>query len=432
MTGLPWFAYRDNELHAEGVPLSRIAAAVGTPAYVYSHQALVDRYGSLRDAFAGIDPLIAYAVKANASLAVLKVFASLGAGADVVSGGELLLALKAGIAAEKIIFAGVGKTREEMALGLKHGIEQFNVESEAELEALSEVATALGRTAPIAVRINPDVDAKTHKKITTGKAENKFGIAYQRAGEVYALAARLPGIRVVGVHVHIGSQLTDLAPYEATFTRVAELVASLRQAGHDIRRVDLGGGIGIRYNGETPPDPRDYAALVRKHILPLGCEIALEPGRYLVGNAGLLLSRVTFVKRTDSKSFLILDAGMNDLIRPAMYDAFHRIVPVKAPHSGGNRPGADLEPVDIVGPVCESADLFAEARPMPPMSHGDLLAILSAGAYSSVMASTYNARPLAPEVMVRGTEFAITRRRPSIEEMTALETMPAWLSEATA
>jgi diaminopimelate decarboxylase len=427
MTGLPWFAYRDNELHAEGVPLSRIAAEVGTPAYVYSHQALEDRYRSLSDAFAGTDHLIAYAVKANASLAVLRVFARLGAGADVVSGGELQLALKAGIPAGKIIFAGVGKTREEMALGLKHGIAQFNVESEAELEALSEVAKAQGKEAPIAIRINPDVDARTHRKITTGKAENKFGIAYQRAGEVYALAARLPGIRVIGVHVHIGSQLIDLEPYESTFERVAELVTSLRRAGHDIRRVDLGGGIGIRYNGETPPDPRDYAALVRKHILPLGCEIALEPGRYLVGNAGLLLSRVTFVKRTATKSFLILDAGMNDLIRPAMYDAYHRIVPVKAPQSG-----TKLEPVDIVGPVCESADLFAEARPMPPMSHGDLLAILSAGAYSSVMASTYNARPLAPEVMVRGSEFAITRRRPSIDEMTALETMPAWLSEATA
>ncbi|HLT77623.1 MAG TPA: diaminopimelate decarboxylase [Ferrovibrio sp.] len=424
---MPWFAYRDNELHAEGVPLSRIAAEVGTPAYVYSHQALEDRYRSLSDAFAGTDHLIAYAVKANASLAVLRVFARLGAGADVVSGGELQLALKAGIPAGKIIFAGVGKTREEMALGLKHGIAQFNVESEAELEALSEVAKAQGKEAPIAIRINPDVDARTHRKITTGKAENKFGIAYQRAGEVYALAARLPGIRVIGVHVHIGSQLIDLEPYESTFERVAELVTSLRRAGHDIRRVDLGGGIGIRYNGETPPDPRDYAALVRKHILPLGCEIALEPGRYLVGNAGLLLSRVTFVKRTATKSFLILDAGMNDLIRPAMYDAYHRIVPVKAPQSG-----TKLEPVDIVGPVCESADLFAEARPMPPMSHGDLLAILSAGAYSSVMASTYNARPLAPEVMVRGSEFAITRRRPSIDEMTALETMPAWLSEATA
>src|SRR5690606_6101450 len=307
MTGLPWFAYRDNELHAEGVPLSRIAAEVGTPAYVYSHQALEDRYRSLSDAFAGTDHLIAYAVKANASLAVLRVFARLGAGADVVSGGELQLALKAGIPAGKIIFAGVGKTREEMALGLKHGIAQFNVESEAELEALSEVAKAQGKEAPIAIRINPDVDARTHRKITTGKAENKFGIAYQRAGEVYALAARLPGIRVIGVHVHIGSQLIDLEPYESTFERVAELVTSLRRAGHDIRRVDLGGGIGIRYNGETPPDPRDYAALVRKHILPLGCEIALEPGRYLVGNAGLLLSRVTFVKRTATKSFLILD-----------------------------------------------------------------------------------------------------------------------------
>lgn len=425
MTGFPWFAYRDGALHAEAVPLQRIAAAVGTPTYVYSSQALSESYASLRDAFAGIDPLIAYAVKANSSLAVLRHLGDQGAGADVVSGGEMQLALKAGIDAKKIIFAGIAKTRAEMAAALAAGIAQFNVESEPELEALSEVATGLGKVAPVAIRINPDVDAKTHRKITTGKAENKFGIAYQRAGEVYGLAARLPGLAVVGVHVHIGSQLTDLAPYEATFARVAELVGSLRAQGHQIRRVDLGGGIGIRYDGETPPDPRDYAALVRKHIQPLGCEIALEPGRYLVGNAGLLLARIIYVKRTETKTFLILDAGMNDLVRPAMYEAYHRILPVKAPNSA-----APLAPADIVGPICESTDIFAAARPMPPVEQGDLLAILSAGAYSSVMASTYNARPLAPEVLVREAQFAITRRRPSIDDMTALESLPAWSQEA--
>lgn len=427
MTGFPWFAYRDGVLCAENVPLSKIAAEVGTPAYVYSSAALTDRYRSLSDAFAGMNHLIAYAMKANASLAVLRHFRDLGAGADVVSGGELQLAMKAGIDPQKIIFAGVGKTRDEMALALKSGILQFNVESEPELHVLSEVASGMGVKAPIAIRINPDVDAKTHKKITTGKATNKFGISYQRALEVYAEAAKLPGIAIVGVHVHIGSQLTDLAPYDATFARLAELIASLRAAGHDIRRFDLGGGLGIRYDAETPPDPRAYADLVRRHIGKLDCELALEPGRYLVGNAGLLLTQVTFVKQAEQKTFLILDSGMNDLIRPAMYEAYHRIVPVKSPN-----PGANQAPVDIVGPVCETGDTFAEDRPMPPADAGDLLAILSAGAYSSAMASTYNARPLAPEVLVSGDRFAITRRRATIDEMTALETLPAWLSEAKA
>lgn len=428
MTGLPWFDYRDGVLHAEGVNLHAIAEAVGTPAYVYSSDALTRQYRSLADAFAGIDCLIAYAMKANSNLSLLRHFGCLGAGADVVSGGELQLAMKAGIPPGKIIFAGVGKTRAEMMLGLKAGntgIAQFNVESEAELQVLSEVASSLGVRAPVAIRINPDVDAKTHKKITTGKAENKFGISYRRAPEVYALAASLPGIEVVGVHVHIGSQLTDLAPYEDTFIRLAELVTTLRAAGHNIRRVDLGGGLGIRYDDETAPDPQLYAAMVCKHILPLGIAVALEPGRFLVGNAGLLLTRVEYVKKADEKTFLILDSGMNDLIRPAMYEAFHRIVPVKAPENG-----AELAPVDIVGPICETGDTFAEGRPMPPVVAGDLLAILSAGAYSSAMASTYNARPLAPEVLVHGDRFAVVRRRPSIDEMTALETMPGWFSEA--
>jgi len=430
MTGMPWFQYRDGALCAEGVQLSAIAAAVGTPAYVYSTQALRQSYRALADAFAGLPALIAYAVKANGNLALLRHLGELGAGADVVSVGEMQLAIKAGIAPSKIIFAGVGKTRAEMAAALKAGntgILQFNVESEPELRALSEVATALGVVAPVAIRINPDVDAKTHKKITTGKAENKFGVPYDRARALYAEAAKLPGIKPVGVHAHIGSQLNDLTPYEATFIRLAELVRALRADGINLTRVDLGGGLGIRYDDETPPDPRAYADLVRKHIAPLGCELALEPGRFLVGNAGLLLTQVTYVKQAEAKRFLILDAGMNDLIRPALYEAYHGIVPVAEPAAG-----AELSPADIVGPVCETGDTFAEDRQMPPVVDGDLLAILSAGAYSSAMASTYNARPLAPEVLVQENQFAVVRRRPSIEEMTALESPALWRDPAKA
>ncbi len=430
MTGMPWFQYRDGELHAEGVKLSAIAAEIGTPCYVYSMAALTDRYNALAEAFAGLPALIAYAVKANGNLAVLRHLGELGAGADVVSAGEMQLALKAGIAPGKIIFAGVGKTRAEMAAALKAGntgILQFNVESEPELRALSEVASGLGVTAPVAIRVNPDVDAKTHKKITTGKAENKFGIPIEQARALYAEAAKLPGIKPVGVHVHIGSQLTDLAPYAATFARLADLVRALRDDGIPLARIDLGGGLGIRYDDETPPDPRAYADLVRRHIAPLGCEIALEPGRFLVGNAGLLLAAVTYVKATEGKRFLILDAGMNDLIRPALYEAYHRIVPVAEP-----APDAVLSPADIVGPVCETGDTFGEERPMPPMQDGDLLAILSAGAYGAVMGSTYNARPLAAEVLVNGNRFALVRRRPTIDEMTALETPAQWRDPATA
>lgn len=421
LSAMPWFHYADGELCAEGVRLSQIAQQVGTPAYVYSSAALSNRYRALADAFAGQNVLIAYAMKANSNLSVLRHFAGLGAGADVVSEGELRLAMKAGIPASRIIFAGVGKTPAEMAAALDAGILQFNVESEPEMRALSRVAAASGRSAPIAIRINPDVDAKTHKKITTGKAENKFGIPWTRAREIYAEAARLPGLRPVGLHVHIGSQLTNLEPYEATFQRIAELVQALRQDGIALQRVDLGGGLGIRYRDEAEPDPAAYAALVRRHIAPLGVELALEPGRFLVGNAGLLLCGVTYVKRTGTKRFLILDAGMNDLIRPAMYEAYHAMVPVKHP---GNAP--QYSAADIVGPVCETGDTFAEGRAMPPLDDGDLLAILSAGAYSAAMGSTYNARPLTAEVLVNGSEFAVVRRRPTIDEMTLLETPPAW------
>ncbi len=428
LSAMPWFSYREGVLHAEGVPLPAIAKAVGTPAYVYSVAALTDRYTALSEAFAGLPALIAYAVKANGNLAVLRHLGSLGAGADVVSAGEMQLALKAGIAPNKIIFAGVGKTADEMRAALRAGntgILQFNVESEPELHLLSQVATELGVVAPIAIRINPDIDAKTHKKITTGKAENKFGIPIARAREIYAEAMKLPGIKPLAVHVHIGSQLTDLAPYDATFARLADLVRELRADGVPLARIDLGGGLGIRYDGETAPDPRAYADLVRKHIAPLGCELALEPGRFIVGNAGLLLCGVTYVKQADAKRFLILDAGMNDLIRPALYEAHHGIVSVAEPAAD-----AVYAPADVVGPVCETGDTFAEERPLPPMQAGDLLAILSAGAYSAAMASTYNARPLAPEVLVHGDRFAIVRRRPTIEDMTVLETQPTWLDKA--
>lgn len=429
MTGLPGFDYVKGMLQAEGVPLARIAENVGTPVYVYSTRALEHNFGGLCDAFKDMNPLIAYAMKANSNMAVIRHLGEMGAGADVVSGGELQIAMKAGIAPSKIIFAGVGKTRAEMTLALRAGntgILQFNVESEPELEALSEVAQSLGLKAPVAVRINPDVDAKTHKKITTGKAENKFGVPYGRAREVYARAKALPGIEIVGIHAHIGSQLTDLAPYEETFRLLADLVRDLRADGHDIRRLDLGGGLGIRYDDETPPDVALYAAMVRRHIAPLGISIALEPGRFIVGNAGLLLCSVTFVKQAEQRRFLILDAGMNDLIRPALYEAFHRILPVAQA-----APDAPVTPADIVGPVCETGDTFAENRPMPPVQAGDLVAILSAGAYSAAMGSTYNARPLAPEVLVRGDSFALVRRRATIEEMTALETPAPWSAQAT-
>ena len=379
-----------------------------------------------QEALAGLDHLICYAMKANANLAVLRLMASLGAGMDVVSEGEYRRARAAGVPGERIVFSGVGKTRAEMELALRHGIRQFNVESEPELAALSEVATALGRTAPIALRVNPDVDARTHAKIATGKSENKFGIPLARARAVYAEAARLPGIEVVGVDVHIGSQLTDLAPYEAAFTKVAELTEALRADGHAIRRLDLGGGLGIPYrrSNEAPPLPFDYGEVIRRTVGHLGCEIEIEPGRLIAGNAGVLLSRVIYRKRGEGRDFLIVDAGMNDLIRPAMYDAWHDIVPVAEPPAG-----ADLAPVDVVGPVCETGDTFAVARPLPPLDAGDLVAFRSAGAYGAAMASEYNSRPLVPEVLVSGDRFAVVRARPSYDEMLARDTIPDWLAD---
>ncbi|WP_029007164.1 diaminopimelate decarboxylase [Azospirillum halopraeferens] len=417
------FTYRNGVLHAEDVALPAIADAVGTPFYCYSHAALTAAYRSYADAFEGQDAAVCYAVKANSNLAVIRTFADLGAGADVVSEGEMRRALAAGVPAERIVFSGVGKTRGEMRAALEAGIHQINVESVPELEALSEVATSMGVEAPIAIRVNPDVDAGTHAKIATGKKENKFGIDWDHAREVYGRAAALPGLAPLGIAVHIGSQLTDLAPFRAAYERVVELLHALRADGIDIRRLDLGGGLGIRYREESPPDLTAYAGMVRSITGNLGCRVTLEPGRSLVGNAGILVARVIFVKQGLHRRFLIVDAAMNDLIRPTLYDAYHAIVPVREPG-----PNPDIAPIDVVGPVCESGDTFALQRPLPAMGADELVAFHSAGAYGAVMSSTYNTRPLAPEVLVRGDAFAVVRPRPSIEAMLAAERMPDWLA----
>ena len=415
------FAYKDGQLCAEAVPLGRIAEAVGTPAYVYSSAAMTTQFQTFAAALAGLDPLICYALKANSSLAVIRTLADLGAGADVVSAGELRRALAAGVPAGRIVFAGVGKTKEEMAAALEAGIYQFNVESEPELRALSEIASAMQRTAPIAVRVNPDVDAETHAKITTGTRGNKFGISWVRAPAIYELAASLPGLSPIGVAVHIGSQLTRLAPFESAFRRVGELAQALMAAGHAIERLDLGGGLGIAYADEEPPSLADYAAIVRRWVAPLGLQLVLEPGRLLVGNAGVLLSRVIYVKQ-EGRRFIILDAAMNDLIRPSLYDAWHDILPVEKPAAG-----AGVSSADVVGPICESGDFLGKDRALPPLAPDDLIAICSAGAYGAVMASAYNTRPVVPEVLVKGDRFAVVRRRQSVEALLEHEALPPWL-----
>lgn len=420
------FLYRGGILHAEDVPLPEIARAVGTPFYVYSTATLERHYKVFADALEGLPHLICYAMKANSNQAVIATMARLGAGMDVVSVGEYRRARAAGVPGERIVFSGVGKTADEMEYALTHGIRQFNVESAEELEVLSAVAARLGRTAPITLRVNPDVDARTHEKIATGKKENKFGIDISRAREVYARAAALPAIEVVGVDVHIGSQLTGLQPFEAAFTKVAELTEQLRADGHDIRRIDLGGGLGIPYRNanEAPPLPFDYGQVIRRTVGHLGCEIEIEPGRLIAGNAGLLVSSVIYDKQGEGRRFLILDAAMNDLIRPAMYDAWHDIVPVEEPE-----PGKERVAYDIVGPVCESGDTFAKQREMVPVAPGALVAFRSAGAYGAVMASEYNSRPLIPEVLVKGDHFAVVRARPTFDEMISRDTIPEWLSE---
>jgi diaminopimelate decarboxylase len=421
-----FFAYRDGELHAEAVPVARVAEAVGTPFYLYSAASLSARYRAFAEAFAPASPLICYAVKANSNLAVLRLFARLGAGADVVSEGELRRALAAGFPPQRIIFSGVGKTRAELDAALAAGIHQINVESIPELHRLSELAVARGATARIAIRVNPDVDALTHAKIATGKKENKFGIDIEDAGEAYALAGELPGIEAVGITVHIGSQTGGgLGPFREAFERLAELVIELRQIGLTVRRVDLGGGLGIRYRNETPPEMAVYAALVRDVFGALDLDIACEPGRVLVGPAGLLIARVIYVKDGASKRFVIVDAAMNDLIRPALYDAWHDIVPVRLP-----APGAVLSPADVVGPVCETGDSFASGRDLPPLAEDDLVALTGAGAYGAVMSSTYNSRLLVPEVLASGGRFAVIRARQSYEAMLGLDAIPDFLADS--
>ncbi|KFI29490.1 diaminopimelate decarboxylase [Haematobacter missouriensis] len=418
------FLYRDGILHAEDVAIPDIAHTVGTPFYVYSAATLARHYRLFTEALAGLPHLICFSVKSNSNLAVLKLLGDLGAGMDVVSGGEYRRARAAGVPGERIVFSGVGKTGEEMGLALEDGIRQFNVESEAELRALSRIAEGLGVQAPVTVRVNPDVDAHTHEKISTGRKEDKFGIPISRASEVYALAASLPGIEVVGIDVHIGSQLTDLAPFEAAFAKVADLTRQLRAEGHHIRRLDLGGGLGIPYtrSNEAPPLPFDYGALVKRTLGDLDCEIEIEPGRLISGNAGLLVSEVIYVKEGEEREFLIVDAAMNDLIRPAMYGAHHDIVPVTEPAAG-----AAASPYDVVGPICETSDTFARQWPLPPLAPGDLVAFRSAGAYGAVMASEYNSRPLVPEVLVQGDHFAVIRKRPDFDEILARDTIPEWL-----
>ena len=418
------FLYRDGALFAEDVPVAEIAAAVGTPFYVYSTATLLRHFRLFDEALEGMDHLVCYAMKANSNQAVLRTLGDAGAGMDVVSGGEYQRAKAAGVPGERIVFSGVGKTAAEIRLALEGGIRQFNVESEPEMIVLDSIARSMGAIAPITIRVNPDVDAKTHAKIATGKSENKFGIPIARAREVYRMAAGMTGLQVIGIDVHIGSQLTDLEPYRQAYLKVAELTEVLRADGHTITRLDLGGGLGIPYErtNTAPPLPTDYGKIVRETLGHLGCEIEIEPGRLIAGNAGLMVSEVIYVKSGEGRDFLILDGAMNDLIRPAMYDAWHDIVPVMEPVAG-----SEVQPIDIVGPVCESGDTFAKQRMMPRISAGDLVAFRSAGAYGAVMSSEYNSRPLIPEVLVHGDQFAVIRARPTVDEMINRDTIPSWL-----
>ena len=420
------FAYRGGALCAENVALPDIARTVGTPFYCYSTATITRHYAAFRAAFAGEDALVCYAVKANSNQAVLTTLARLGAGMDVVSEGELRRARAAGVPAERIIFSGVGKTRAEMSLGLDERILCFNVESEPELEALSEVAASRGLAAPIAIRVNPDVDARSHAKISTGRSENKFGVPISRARDVYARARALPGVSIRGVDMHIGSQIIDLEPFDNAFALMAEFVSVLRADGHAIDHVDLGGGLGIPYRSDAdpPPVPEDYAKIVRRCMRGLNCRLYLEPGRLIVGNAGVLVASVIYVKKGENKNFVIIDAAMNDLVRPTLYDAYHDVLPLKAPdpHS------AKLMRADVVGPVCESGDYLALDREMAEVGPGDLVAVMSAGAYGAVQAGTYNSRLLVPEVMVNGSEYAIIRPRQTFAELIGLDKLPPWLT----
>ena len=416
------FAYHDGVLHAEDVNLKELAEEVGTPFYCYSSATLERHYKVMRDAFAGTDHMICYAMKANSNQAVIRTMAELGAGMDVVSEGELRRALAAGVPARKIVFSGIGKTAREMALALREGIACFNVESEPELELLSEVAKRVGQRAAVSIRVNPDVDAKTHHKISSGKAEDKFGISYKRAREVYARAASLAAIDVAGIDMHIGSQITELEPFAKAFKLMGELTEELRKDGHNIRHLDLGGGLGVPYRGtnDVPPHPDEYAAMVKQTLGHLNLKFVLEPGRMIVGNAGVLVSRVIYVKDGTEKHFVIQDAAMNDLIRPTLYDAYHEIIPVAEPTS------TDTMMADVVGPVCESGDYLAKGRKLPRVEPGDLLATMTAGAYGAVQAGTYNTRPLIAEVLVKDGTWALIRPRQTYEELIGMDRLASW------
>jgi len=416
------FAYKGGRLHAEAVDLTDLAAKVGTPTYVYSAATIAANYRAYAEALDGLNIGIHYALKANGNLAIVALLAGLGAGADIVSGGELKRALAAGIPAERIVFSGVGKTREELSAAVVAGVGQINVESEPELQALAEVAEALGRRQKIAFRINPDVDANTHEKISTGKKGDKFGIAHKRARAVFAAAGQLPSIQATGIAVHIGSQLTDLTPFRRAYARLAELVSTLRAEGIAIETLDLGGGIGITYDNEVPPALADYATAIAETVGNLGCKLAIEPGRSIVGSAGVLLTRVIYRKSGEDRDILILDAGMNDLVRPSMYGAYQPILPVAEPAKS-----APVGPVDVVGPVCETGDTFARGRALPPIQAGDLVAIGAAGAYGFTMASNYNARPMPAEILVRGQDFEVIRPRQTVEALFADERIPEWM-----
>lgn len=422
---MSFFEYRNGEMHAEGVALATLAQQVGTPFYCYSAASLRAGMQEFNDAMKGMRASVCYAMKANSNLAVIRLFAEMGAGADIVSEGEMKRALAAGVPAEKIIYSGVGKKATELMAALQAGVGQINVESSAELDTLNAVAGQLGVHANIAIRVNPDVDAKTHAKITTGRKENKFGIDIDLAREAYAKAGKLPNLNVVGVAMHIGSQLTQLAPYRDAIVKVRELIVQLREDGHKIGHFDIGGGLGIVYDQEKPPSIAEFMQAVSKETAGLDCELNFAPGRRLVGEAGVLVSEVILVKPGVSKTFVIVDAAMNDLIRPTLYEAWHSIVPVRVP-----RPGTATIRCDIVGPVCESGDYLAQNRDLPPLSAGELIMVRSAGAYGAVMGSSYNTRPLAPEVLVDGTRFAVIRPRPTVEEMLSAERLPPWMEKA--
>ena len=419
------FSYVDGVLRAEAANLRGIAAEIATPFYCYSRAAMEAQYRGFTDAFSPLRTMTCFAMKANSNQAVLRLFARLGAGMDVVSEGELRRARAAGVPADRITFSGVGKTRAELSLGLDEGLHCFNVESEQELAALSEIARSKETTARIAIRLNPDIDAKTHAKISTGKAENKFGIPISRARDVYAQAAALPGIVVSGIDMHIGSQITDLEPFDRAFAVLADLLGVLRRDGHAIDHIDLGGGLGIPYRADQDAEdfgPGRYAAVAKRHFEKADVALVLEPGRYLVGNAGVLVTSVVFVKEGENKRFVVVDAAMNDLIRPTLYEAHHEILPVIEAASD-----AALGLADIVGPVCETGDYLALSRPFPDVGNGDLLAVMSAGAYGAVQAGTYNSRLLVPEVLVDGASFAVIRPRRSYADLIALDMIPSWL-----